>query len=242
MKKIIILMILFSLSAGMWAQNNYFGINLGTSIPKNELSESGNIFTNGYALSGFSIQFDGVYFPVSIVGAGAMLGFGSLYMDNNSYLDGFVSYLDQNPDYSSVNIPLAGDFSVTPGFWNYFNIFVGPEIAVPIGRIQLGIRAMGGLSTVIYPQLEVSFENNVDRIYSTTRGAHPGIGYTYGGGIMYKLNSGSALKLSADYFTASARHKFDLEIESIAGDFTDSRRDDMPVEALHVSLGLFYMF
>lgn len=242
MKKLSILVIICFLFLEISGQENYFGINLGASIPKDQLAASTDIFSNGYAMSGFSIQFDGIYFPMSLVGVGGMLGFGSLYMDNSTYLDGFVDYLGTNPEYSGLSIPAAGDFKITPGFWNYFNVFVGPELALPVGRFQFGLRAMGGLSSSFYPKIEVSYSDDTDSYYSETRGAHIALGYTYGGGLMFKLNSGSALKLSADYFTGSSRHNFDLDIDSLIGKFSESRKEDVRIEALHVSLGLFYLF
>ncbi len=94
MKRIIVAIVLVLLIISVNAQKSYLGINLGTSIPGTDMSGNDELLNKGFAVRGFSIEFDGVYFPGSVIGVGAMLGFGSYYTQQDAYFDNIGDYIN----------------------------------------------------------------------------------------------------------------------------------------------------
>ncbi|HUS87285.1 MAG TPA: hypothetical protein VMW76_08600 [Bacteroidales bacterium] len=242
MKSFMLSGLLFLLVLELPAQDSYFGINLGSSMPKNDFEATTNLATSGYALNGFSIQFDGIYFPVRFVGFGGLVGFGSIYPDRDSYLTNFVQYLSTNPSFAGLSVPMEEEFDISSGFWNYFNIMAGPELAVEVGRFQAGVRVMGGGSLLIYPRMEIGYVDDFDEINLLADGSSLSLGYMYGGSLMFKLNRGSSLKLSADYFSTNSRYDFELDVDGLIGTVIEIKQQEVKIDVLHISLGLHYLF
>jgi len=242
MKSYILSGLLLLLILDLPAQDSYFGINLGSSIPKNDFKATYNLSSSGYAMNGFSIQFDGIYFPIRFVGVGGIIGFGSIYPDRDSYLTNFVHYLSTNPSFAGLSVPMEEEFDVSTGFWNWFNIMAGPELAVEVGRFQAGVRAMGGTSLLLYPRMEIGYADVFDEINLLADGTSLALGYMYGGSLMFKLNRGSSLKFSADYFSTNSKYDFDLDVNGLIGSVSESNREEVKIDALHLSLGLNYLF
>ena len=146
MKRYLISPFILLLVINLAAQDSYFGINLGTSIPRNDFSASSSISTSGFAQNGFSIQFDGMFFPGSILGVGGLIGFGSIYPDGDGYLTSFMDYISQNPSFTGFNLPDRENYDISNGFWNYFNLMVGqlgPHLkSCLLGKIESGESAM----------------------------------------------------------------------------------------------------
>lgn len=225
------------------AQRNYLGFSLGTSMPKGDFAATGDLVSEGYAIPGFTVRFEGFYHPIRIIGIGGMLNFGSLYARRDLYLEQLLDYA-----YYESGLPLSGIPPVTDevdfesGFWNYVNLMVGPEISVPFGRFQAGLRALGGLSMAVYPRREFTHSAGLADLEAMVKGTSVALAWSYGGSLLYRSRAGTGIKLSADYLSTSAGCDFELDLITDAGTFEDTKTGDIDIESLSITLGFFYVF
>lgn len=245
MKKIIIISLLLYLGVifNAAAQSSYIGFSLGTSIPGASFASGEDLFSDGYAISGFTVDFEGYYYPVRIVGVGGRIGFSSLYAGRDAYLEQLLDYA-----YNESDIPLTGSppeneqLNFESGFWNYINLLIGPELSVPFGRFQAGIRAAAGISTVFYPERDLNYEDGSDQLTAFAKGPSLALAYSYGGSLLYRSRGGTGIKLNADYLKTSASYDFELELQSGTETFKESRTERVDIEALSITLGFYYVF
>lgn len=242
MKKIFVVIMALFLVADMFAQDSYIGINLGSSFPQGDFADTTNIFSNGFALTGFSIQFDGVYYPIRVLGFGGALGFGSHYTDYDRSLSALKDYIENHPDLPGIVIPGDNDTDYTSGFWNYVNLLAGPELSVPISRFQIGVRAMGGFSMLFSPKREFSYETSFDKVDVVSGSTNLSLAYLYGGSIMFKISPGSSIRAAAEYFRSNVDYDVEIDVESIVGQLNETWEERINIETIHLSLGLSYSF
>lgn len=245
MKRIIIILfsILLVCSFKLEAQSSYLGFSLGTSIPRSDFSSTEDLFNSGYAIPGFTVNFEGFYFPLPVIGIGGALAFGSLYADSDIYLDDLIEYV-----YNQSEIPVFGapptaeDVGLESGFWNYVNLLAGPELSVPFGRFQAGIHGLAGLTLAFYPTREMYYSEGTNSLETLSKGTSASVAYSYGANLLYKARSGTGLKLSADYLNSKASYNFDMNVINNTGEFDLTRSEDIDIEALSITLGFFYVF
>jgi len=243
MKKFSIIIIFVLGTVNAKAQDSYIGFSLGTSIPQGEFAQNVDIFSDGYAIPGFTVSFEGFYYPISLVGVGGTLGFGSVYAERDVYLGHLLDYIETQavvPVLSQVPLPEETNFE--SGFWNYVNLMLGPELSVPFGPFQAGIRALGGLNMSFYPKRDLSYTEGLDDIMAVAKGPSANLVYSYGGSILYQSRSGTGIKLSADYFNSSAAYDFELTKITDTETYRDAREEEIEMEAISVTLGFFYVF
>lgn len=224
------------------AQDSYLSIGLGTAIPKSDFGNNTGMLGSGYALSGFAIELDGTFFPGSVLGVSGMMSFGSFYTDQTVYYNELTDYVYGRSDLPSFVMPAMDQTDFTVGFWNYVNILAGPELSVPLWRFQLGLKVMGGASMLISPKRELNYENTLEVLEVSTKGTDLSLSYLYGGSLMYKLSSGTALRLSADYLTSKASYTFNFMADTPLADINESTKSNLDVQALQLLLGLAYTF
>jgi hypothetical protein len=242
MKRVAIIAIMFLIASGASSQEGFIGINLGSSIPKTDFGATNSLFGNGHALSGFSIEFDGTYLPVTFAGVGGALGFGSLITDSDGYLDNLVGYLDNHSELGTLNTPDADQFTTSASFWNYLNLLAGPELSAKIGQFRAGVRVMGGVSMVLSPKREYLYEDGLDKIGVTTGGNDLSLLYMYGGNLIYITGSGTAFKISAEYFHTRADYNFNMDVDSPIVTYSENLKKSLDIQYLIVSVGLSYSF
>ncbi len=244
MKKLLIISLIYFAVSGynLTAQSSYLGFSLGASIPKGPFVQSEDLFSNGYAIPGFTICFEGFYYPFSILGFGGTLGFGSLYADQDVYLDHLVEYLNTQSSIPGISITSADEVNFESGFWNYVNLLVGPEISVPLGRFQAGIRGLGGITAAFCPSREMSYIAGSEEVSFVTKGSSVALAYSYGGSILYKSRSGTGIKVSADYFNSNSSYDSEIDVTNVYGEYEMDRTDEIDTRALSLTLGFFYFF
>lgn len=242
MKRLIIFIMLAMTVGLVSAQDHYLNIGLGRGIPQKDFGETSDLFSSGYSLPGFVVEIEGAYFPISVIGISGMAGFGSLYSDWDSYYVNLAEYANGRSDLPGFVFPAKENMNATTGFWNYINILVGPEIAVPIYRFQIGLRAMGGTTVVVSPKRSIEFSDALTDVSINTQGAKFSLTYLYGGSLMYKLRSGTALKVSADYLTTKGAYDFDFMVETPVSNINESSRKKVDIEVFQVMIGLCYTF
>jgi len=245
MKKniLVLVSILFIIVNSTRAQESYIGFSLGTSIPRGDFATAEQLFNNGYAIPGFTVCFEGYYFPFRMIGIGGVLGFGSLYAESDDYLDHLLDYA-----YTQSVIPVFGslpssdDVSFESGFWNYVNLMAGPEISVPLGKFQAGIRGLAGLTMAFYPKRELYYSEGSNLLEISAKGPSAAFAYSYGASLLYKSRSGTGIKVSADYLTSSASYDFDMNVITSTSEYNHIRDEEVDLEALNITLGFFYVF
>lgn len=234
--------ILLLLPVAVIAQDSYLSIGLGAALPKGEFSSTENITGSGYAFSGFAIEIDGTYFPGSIFGISGMLGFGSFYTDQDEYIDNLESSIISGGNLPGFAWPADEAIDYTAGFWNYINFLAGPELSVSFWRLQLGLKGMGGVSVLISPKREIEYSGSVDNFSASTKGSDLSLSYLYGGSLMYKLRSGTALRLSADYLNTRADFKYSFIAETPVNDYIEASTYSTEIKSLQLLIGLTYTF
>ncbi len=242
-KAIIIPVCILFLSFNAGAQESYLGFSLGTSIPRGDFAAAGELFNDGYAIPGFTVNFEGYYFPVPVIGIGGVLGFGSLYAENEDYLEHLLDYAyTQSVIPVSGSRPLADDVGFESGFWNFVNLMAGPEISVPFGRFQAGIHGLAGLTMAFYPKRELFYEEGSSTVEISSDGPSAALAYSYGASLLYKSRSGTGLRLSADYLSSGASYDFKMDVISSSNEYSHTRSEDVDLEALSICVGFFYIF
>lgn len=242
MKRIFLLIFTLCFLASINGQTSYIGINLGLSIPGTDFVGSQDLFSDGYAVSGFSIEFDGIYFPGSVLGIGGMMGFGSYYTLQDNYFNGLSTYLESHPDNPGFDIPDRSEVLFESGFWSVFNLLAGPELSVPFWNFQFGVRAMAGPSVVLAPQKTLSYESGQEKLMVETGGTSLSLSYIYGTSLMYFMNPGTSIRIAADYLTGKSSYDFDAFIETPLGVLEENRSESVKINSLQVSVGLSYSF
>ncbi|MEA1887246.1 MAG: hypothetical protein U9N72_08565 [Bacteroidota bacterium] len=245
MKRIIIVLLsfLFLCSFQSMAQESYLGFRLGTSVPKGDFTADKNLFNNGYAIPGFTVSFEGFYYPLPVIGVGGVLGFGSLFAERDVYLEDLIEYA-----YTQSTIPVFGsppstdEVDFESGFWNYINLLAGPELSVPFGRFQAGVRGLAGLTMAFYPTRELYYAEGVNSLETMAKGPSVAISYSYGASLLYRSRSGTGLKLNADYMSSKASYDFEMHVLGETADNNLTRTEDIDMEALSLTLGFFYVF
>lgn len=234
---------MFICSFQLMAQESYLGFRLGTSIPKGDFAASENLFNNGYAIPGFTVSFEGFYYPLPVVGVGGVLGFGSLFAERDVYLEDLIQYA-----YSQSTIPVFGsppstdEVGFESGFWNYVNLLAGPELSIPFGPFQAGVRGLGGLTMAFYPTRELLYAEGGNSLETMTKGPSVAISYSYGASLLYRSRSGTGLKLNADYMNSSASYDFEMDVVNEIDEYKLTRTENVDMQALSLTLGFFYVF
>lgn len=242
MKRILIFTLLISVVTIIQGQETFIGVSLGRSVPYNNFSSTSTLLSSGYALPGFTIGFDGLWFPVPYAGIGGNIGFGSLYTNGDAYQDNFITYLENHPDLVNLNIPVVDSFSYKPSYWNLINFLAGPVVSLPLGSFRASAWIKGGMSIMIKPNREMFFDNGTDVINSYTKGTNVSWIYSYGGSIMYTLRSGTALNFTADYYRTSADIDLNLHVDSPVVSLDEVTTEPIDIQYLRLSIGLFYSF
>ncbi len=231
------------LSNSSRAQESYIGFSLGTSIPRGDFATAEQLFNNGYAIPGFTVSFEGYYFPFRMIGIGGVLGFGSLYAESDDYLEHLIEYAYTQSEIPVFGSPPASDnVSFESGFWNYVNLMAGPELSVPFGRFQAGIRGLAGLTMAFYPKRELYYLEGSNLLEISAKGPSVAFAYSYGASILYKSSSGTGIKVSADYLSSTASYDFDMNVITSTNEYSHIRNEDVDLEALSITLGFFYVF
>lgn len=240
-RTLLIVLVLFALST-VNGQNSYIGINLGLSMPGTEFAGSQDLFSDGFAVSGFSIEFDGIYFPGSIFGIGGIIGFGSYYTLQDQYYNSARDYLESHPDNPEFELPDRSEVLFESGFWNIINFMAGPELAVPFWNFQFGVRAMGGPSVIITPKRTISYETTLENMLVKTGGTDISLSYMYGASLMYFLSEGTSIRITADYLSSKGSYNFNASIETPLGELYEETDESVNINTLQLSVGLSYAF
>jgi hypothetical protein len=224
------------------AQQSYASISFGACFPQGPYASMGDLRNNGYAGTGGAIKFDAAYFPVSYVGIGGTFSFGSNFANRDSVLQDMINYIEENAS-SIIDIPEDAEILYGSGFWNYINLFVGPNFSVrPAQRLYFDIRALAGGTIIRAPDQELRINFDGTEIYSTASRNRLAFGFTAGADMRIMLNSQLALRLGVDYFQSRAKFEYTFDLLNGVAEDVPPLSSDFPVRTLEASAGLAYSF
>lgn len=225
---------------------NFLSLSVGGALPQG--SYAGTTFsdsTNGFAKNGFVFSFDAAWFPDDYMGIGATVTFASNNTDKQPYIDEMKQKLISGfPDPADFpHDSILFDY----GVWKNLNLFIGPNFTYPLGRFNLDLRIMGGLSLVWKPTqtVDIDFPETGIFHYENADKAVPALGFSAGGGVRYAFKRGYVLRVMAEY--ANTRPSFEFideitwnpESENYSLSTTDI---DVPIKNVHVGIGIAYNF
>lgn len=238
----IIFLLLAAGSIPVIAQQNFGSLSIGASLPQGDYASTGDIATSGYAKAGGAIKFDGAYFPTSYLGIGASFSFGSNYSMRDSMLRDVVSYIEENTP-GGIDIPEDAEILYGSGFWNYFNLFIGPHFSIRASqKLYFDFRALAGLSVIRPPDQELTISYDGTSIYNRTDFTNVAFGWTAGTGIRIMLNPNLALKLSGDYVQTKSKNTYTFGLyEGIVDDIPPVDAE-FYIRTVEVTVGLAYSF
>jgi len=237
----IIILLLAGASMHLLAQQNFASISFGASISLDDYASTGDLSNSGYARTGGAIKFDGAYFPVSYLGIGASFGFGSNYVLRDSLVNDMVTYIEDNT--SGVDIPEDAEILYGAGFWNYFNLFIGPHFSIRASqKLYFDFRGLAGLSIIRFPDQELTITYDGNSIYNRTDHSSASFGWTAGGGIRIMLNSNIALKLSGDFVQTKSKNTYTFDLYEGIVDDVPPLDAEFYIRTVEVTAGLAYSF
>lgn len=238
----IILLLLAAGSIPVIAQQNFGSLSIGASLPQGDYASTGDLSSNGYARTGGAIKFDGAFFPVSYLGIGASFSFGSNYALRDSLVQDMVAYIEENTP-GGIDIPEDAEILYGSGFWNYFNLFIGPHFSIRASqKLYFDFRGLAGLSVIRPPDQELTITYDGSSIYNRTDYTNVAFGFTAGAGIRIMLNSNLALKLSGDYVQTKAKNTYTFGIyEGIIDDIPPIDAEFF-IRTVEITVGLAYSF
>lgn len=238
----ILMLILSMAGAHSFAQQNFASISFGASLPLGDYALTGDLASNGYARTGGAIKFDAGYFPTSYFGIGGSFSFGSNYAIRDSLLQDMIAYIEENAS-SIIDIPEDAEVLYGSGFWNYINLFIGPQFSIRASqKLYFDFRGLAGISVLRAPDQELRINFDGTEIYSRSSKNKLAFGFTAGGGVRIMLNSNIALKLSADYFQSRANFEYTFDLfQGVAEDIPPIESNFL-VRTLELTAGLAYSF
>ncbi|MGW8314746.1 MAG: hypothetical protein ACWGNV_04030 [Bacteroidales bacterium] len=224
------------------AQQSFASISFGAVLPQGKYASTEGLDDSGYARTGGAIKFDAAYFPVSYVGIGGSFSFGSNFAHRDSLLEDMILYIEETAS-SIIDIPEDAEIIYGSGFWNYINLFVGPNFSFrPAQRLYFDFRALAGGTILRAPDQELRINFDGTEIYSRTSRNKLAFGFTAGAGMRFKLNSSIAIRLAADYFQSRARFEYTFDLFQGVAEDVPPITADFPVRTVEITAGLAYSF
>jgi hypothetical protein len=244
MKKIhwILIIPLILMAFPTLGQQSFASISLGASVPLGQYTSTEGLSNSGYARTGGAIKFDAAYFPVSYIGIGGSFSFGSNFANRDSLLQDMITHIEESAS-SVIDIPEDAEILYGSGFWNYINLFVGPNFSLrPAQRLYIDVRALAGITVLRAPDQELRINFDGTEIYNRTSGNKLAFGFNAGAGFRFMLNSDLALRVSADYFQSHAKFEYKFDIFRGVAEDVPPLSADFQVRAIEINLGLAYSF
>jgi len=251
MKKSILifnLILILFLNQSFSQDESFLGLCFGGALPQGKFAESDFYDkSTGYANTGFMFSFDGAWFPDDYLGIGATVTFASNNPDKNQYKADFKQYLADSTDIGEI---LEDNFYVDFGVWKYLNIFVGPTVTYPIGRFNIDVRILGGVTFAWQPTQTIDATDVNESTFSRkiSSKAVPALGFCVGGGVRYAFKSGYVLRVMCEYANAKPEFEYtsEIRIEQIQGNdyeiIVETEKYHMPIKNIHLGIGIAYNF
>jgi opacity protein-like surface antigen len=242
--KTLFIFIFLHLSVFIFAQSNsYMGILMGASIPMGDFaSASLDNDQAGYATTSFNLTMDGAYLPSPYIGVGGAVSFSNNSLNTGDLKNNLKKIIQE--DFPDADLPDDVYISYDLGVWNHVNLMIGPHASIPLDRLSIDFRVLGGMSFVFPPESQLYFATEDDefRTYRDNKST-VSFGYMAGTGFRYTSRSNMMLRLMVDYSYTKTTieitdYHFDIDMEEVV------RRTEytQPMGTIHVGVGIGYTF
>lgn len=242
MKKLLTLIIIFTLGSSAHAQHNYIGLAMGGSIPTGKYSGVDNPYTSGYATPSFTLDFEALYSFSPNIGIAAVANYGMNGVEATQLQSDLVSYYRDK--YPGIPDPLPEEAEVRMDInqWTYVNLMTGPVASLPVSSFIFEVRALAGLSFTMPPERSLSFDYLGTHLSSEAQGQSLRFGYILGTSIIYKPHS-TGIRLGADYLSTNTKVKVqDIFENGLDPAASEGMEIEMPLNAINITLGIISFF
>ncbi len=141
-----------------------------------------------------------------------------------------------------ITLPPGAEVSFTTTQWTYVNLFVGPVLSIPLGSFNFDIRALGGMSFTMPPKRDLFVTYPGVQLSHKAEGQSLKFGYLLGAGILYQPSGNYGLRFGADYFSTNSVVDINYIYDDGSGLEKRIEEVEMPVSALHLTLGIATFF
>lgn len=230
MKKTL-LSIIFILSVAMlYGQDNYMSLSFGGAIPIGDFGKSENILNDGFAETGFAGDYSAAWYLSQNFGIAGNVLFVTSPINQSKAREGLESLVPEDfPTDSIRSLELEG--------WNVINLFVGPQITIPVSNFNFDFYALGGMSIVIPPKMRIQANYQGQSFETVLSAQNVRLGAELGTAIRYNLNENYGFRLFASSLFTSTTG--DLE-QKISGGSNLKSDYKSPIQTFNVGFGLVY--
>lgn len=226
--KIRLSILLVFIAALTHAQSNYMALSFGGGFPMADFASSTDIYTHGYANTGFMADYSGAYYIYDYVGFAGNIRFTSNLLKEDEVRRDLRALL---PEDLPADIPTRLDV----GRWDVISLTVGPQFSYPAGRVEFDAYFLVGLNVVSPPLLELTVEPTPGEYISTKLSSQNArFGWDAGINIRFNLSETSGLRFFVGYQHTSVKGELRGENGGQSGDYTPK------IDLINSGIGLIY--
>lgn len=227
--KIRIAVLLLFIASLLQGQDNYMALSFGAGLPIGDFADNADIYTHGYAKTGFMADYSGAYYPIDYIGiAGAARFTSNLLQQDEARRD----LIDLIPG----DIPEDVNARVDLGKWDVISFSVGPQFTYPTSIVDFDVYFLVGLNIVNSPKLEVTVETSPDEFISTSATSQSArFGWDAGINLRFKLSENSGIRVFVGYQHSSVKG------ELRTGEGSNGEDNYLPkIDLINSGIGLIY--
>lgn len=226
--KIRLSIVFITLVALTQAQTNYMALSFGGGFPMADFAKNTDIFTHGYANTGFMADYSGAYYVYDYVGFAGNVRFTSNLLKEDEVRRDLSALL---PEDMPADLPTRLDV----GRWDVISLTVGPQFSYPTARVEFDAYFLVGLNIVNAPTLELTVERAPDDYVSTKLSSQNAqFGWDAGINIRFNLSETSGLRFFLGYQHTSVSGELRGENGGQSGDYTPK------IDLINSGIGLIY--
>lgn len=197
------------------------GSSLGYTLPSGKFAATTILDEKaGFALQGYNLGFEGVFFMEKNFGFCSAIRFGSNPMDVKKIANGYAEIL-------------GGIFKVDAARWYRMDVFAGACITIPINKFHIDFKMMPGICNSAYP--EIRSESSKYYFYQYSESTKS-IGFCASGTMRYTISELFSLALFAE--TNRTKPTFNVNLE--ANGANETYTVDQPISLNTFGFSLLY--
>lgn len=187
------------LSCLIKAQDNYMALSFGGGIPMGDFAKSTDIYSHGYANTGFMADYSGAYYPIDYIGiAGSARFTSNLLKQDEVRRDLFALLPDGTPDDPNARLDI--------GKWDVISFTFGPQFTYPTSFVDIDIYALVGLNIVNSPKMELQVQDSGGDLVETSLTSQSArFGWDAGINLRFKLSESSGIRVFVGYQHSSVK-------------------------------------
>jgi hypothetical protein len=179
---------------------------MGVAVPLGDFSSTDSANKQaGYAQPSFFLGFDGAYLFSPYMGICGKFSFANNTLNTGLLKNNIKSRIHN--EYPDLVIPEETYISYNLGVWNHIDLQAGPQVSLPLDRLNIDFRVLGGVSFILAPSNELYFDNKeTSQQFRTMINSKQivAFGYTLGTGFRYLTPNNVILRLMVDYTFTNA--------------------------------------